>query len=133
MSDVVRIDSLISFHLSKLSKAKFSLLYDIYISGSLLEVADVLENNYTLTFKSRLASDPFIQTHAGIRMGDSCFYAIDVKNNLVKWCTRWSFARWTHAIKVFFKNRLVWSLKQDSWPKKKAKKKKKKKKTALTL
>ena len=29
MSDVVRIDSLISFHLSKLSNAKFSILYDI--------------------------------------------------------------------------------------------------------
>ena len=29
MSDVVRIDSSISFHLSKLSNAKFSILYDI--------------------------------------------------------------------------------------------------------
>ena len=29
MSNVVRIESLISFHLSKVSKAKFSLLYDI--------------------------------------------------------------------------------------------------------
>ena len=35
MSDVVRIDSSVSFHLSKLSNAKFSILYDV--SGERLE------------------------------------------------------------------------------------------------
>ena len=31
MSDVVRIDSSISFYLSKLSNAKFTILYNIYL------------------------------------------------------------------------------------------------------
>ena len=37
MSDVVRIDSLISYHLSKVSKTKFSLLYDIFVLPKLKE------------------------------------------------------------------------------------------------
>ena len=37
MSDVVRIGSSISFHLSKLSNAKFSILYDIFSGERLKE------------------------------------------------------------------------------------------------